>query len=73
MHSNVFVEISALIALCAGISMVMRLMRQPLIIGYIITGLLVGPSLLGLVKSPVTMMCSVTLVLPSYYSLWALA
>lgn len=54
MHSNIFVEISALIALCAGISMVMRLMRQPLIIGYIITGLLVGPSLLGLVKSPET-------------------
>lgn len=54
MHSNIFVEISALIALCAGISMVMRLLKQPLIIGYIITGLLVGPSLFGIVKSPET-------------------
>lgn len=54
MHSNVFVEISVLLTLCAGIAMIMRLLRQPLIIGYIITGLLVGPSLLGLVKSPET-------------------
>jgi Kef-type K+ transport system membrane component KefB len=54
MHSNIFVEVSILIALCAGIAMIMRLFRQPLIIGYIITGLLVGPSLLGLVKSPET-------------------
>lgn len=54
MHSNVFVEISVLISLCAGVAIVMRMLRQPLIIGYIITGLIVGPSLLGLVKSPET-------------------
>ena len=54
MHGTVFVEVSALIALCAGIAMVMRFLRQPLIIGYIITGLLVGPSLLGIVKTPET-------------------
>lgn len=54
MHGNVFVEVSALIALCAGIAMVMRFLRQPLIIGYIITGLIVGPSLLSIVNTPET-------------------
>ncbi len=54
MHGNIFVEISVLLGLCAGIAMIMRFLKQPLIIGYIITGLLVGPSLLGLVKSPET-------------------
>lgn len=54
MHGNVFVEVSALIAFSAGIAMVMRFLRQPLIIGYIITGLLVGPSLLSIVQTPET-------------------
>lgn len=54
MENNIFIEVSVLISLCAAIAMVMRFLRQPLIIGYIITGLLVGPSLLGLVHSPDT-------------------
>ena len=54
MHNNVFTEISLLIAFCAGIALIIKLFRQPLIIGYIITGLIVGPSLLGLVKNPET-------------------
>lgn len=54
MHVNVFVEISALIGLSAIVAMIMRFLRQPTIIAYILTGLLVGPSLLGLVKSPET-------------------
>ncbi len=54
MESNIFVEISALLALSAGISIIIRLLRQPMIIGYILTGLIVGPSILGLVKSPET-------------------
>lgn len=54
MHGNIFVEVSALIALCAGIAMIMRFLRQPLIIGYIITGLIVGPSLLSIVNNPET-------------------
>lgn len=54
MHINVFVEISLLLALCAAIGIVVRFLRQPLIIGYILTGLLVGPSVLAIVKSPET-------------------
>lgn len=54
MHGDIFVEISVLISLCAVVSVVMRLFKQPLIIGYIVTGLLVGPSLLGIIKTPET-------------------
>lgn len=34
--------------------MLMRALRQPLIIGHILTGILVGPSVFGLVRSPET-------------------
>src|SRR5688572_18105003 len=51
MHSNVFTEISVLITLGAGIALVMRLLRQPLIIGHIITGIIAGPSLLNIIHS----------------------
>lgn len=54
MDSHVFIEISALLGLSAVIAMLMRLLRQPLIIGYILTGLVVGPSVLKLVQSPET-------------------
>lgn len=54
MHTNIFVEISALLVLSAAVGIVIRALRQPMIIGYILTGLIVGPSVLGLVKSPET-------------------
>lgn len=54
MHGNVFTEISIIIAIGAAISLIMRLIKQPLIIGYIITGLLVGPSFLNLIKNSET-------------------
>jgi len=52
MQADIFTEISVLLALSAAIAMVMRALRQPLIIGHILTGIIVGPSLLGLVDSP---------------------
>ncbi len=51
MHS-VFTEISLLIVLAATMSVIMRALKQPLIIGHILTGLIVGPALLGIVNSP---------------------
>lgn len=54
MESNVFIEIAIIIAIAAGISFIMRLIRQPLIIGYILTGLIVGPSLFKLVDNTET-------------------
>lgn len=47
----VFVELSALLGLTTLITLIARWLRQPLIIGYIITGILVGPYALNLLKS----------------------
>lgn len=53
MHS-IFSELSLVIAVAVAVSLFMRLIRQPLIIGHILSGLLVGPSFLHLIKSPET-------------------
>lgn len=50
MH-DVFTELSIVIAITAGVSLVMKLLRQPLILGYILAGLLVGPSVFGIIQS----------------------
>ena len=47
---TVFVQISLVLGVAVAISLIMRLLRQPLIIGYIITGIIVGPAVLGLVR-----------------------
>jgi Kef-type K+ transport system membrane component KefB len=52
MHSDIFIEISLILAATAAVAVVMRLLKQPLIIGYILTGIIVGPSFLDLVKEP---------------------
>lgn len=49
MHSDAFIQLSLVIVLAAAVSVVMRILRQPLIIGHIITGIIVGPSVLGLI------------------------
>jgi Kef-type K+ transport system membrane component KefB/Trk K+ transport system NAD-binding subunit len=54
MHASIFSELSLIIALAAAVSMIMRLLRQPLIIGHIITGIIVGPAMLKLANSPQT-------------------
>lgn len=43
MH-HVFTEISTILALAALVALVMRYLRQPLIIGHILTGILAGPA-----------------------------
>lgn len=50
MEHSVFTELSLVIVIAAGVSLAMRLLRQPLILGYILTGVLVGPTLLNLIK-----------------------
>lgn len=54
MHHDIFIELSLIIAVGSGIALVMRLLRQPLIIGHIITGIIVGPSVLSLINSAET-------------------
>lgn len=53
MH-DVFAELSLVIVITTGVSLFMRFIRQPLILGYILSGLLVGPSVLGLIHSTET-------------------
>lgn len=54
MQEAVFTELSLIIAIAAAMALIMRLIRQPLIIGHILTGIIVGPSVLHLVQSPQT-------------------
>ncbi len=54
MDGHIFTEITLLICLAASIAMLMRWLKQPLIIGHIMTGLLVGPTFFGVVESPDT-------------------
>src|SRR3989339_93114 len=46
-----FLEISIILVIATVIAGIMKLLKQPLIIGHIITGILVGPFLFDLVKS----------------------
>jgi len=48
---NVFTELTFIILIATTVSAVIRFLRQPMIISYIITGLLVGPYFLDLVES----------------------
>jgi len=54
MPHSIFSELSLIIAVAVAMSLFMRLIHQPLIIGHMLTGLIVGPSLLHLVQSPET-------------------
>ena len=48
-HSSIFTQLSIIIVIGGVISVLVRLLKQPLIIGYILTGIIVGPSVLGLI------------------------
>ncbi len=51
MVESIFIELSTIVILAVIISGGLRLLKQPLIIGYIITGIVVGPLFLDIVKS----------------------
>lgn len=51
MESSIFSQITLVIAVAALIAIIMRALRQPLIMSYIITGIIVGPSVLNLVHA----------------------
>ncbi|HET8690176.1 MAG TPA: cation:proton antiporter, partial [Candidatus Saccharimonadales bacterium] len=46
---SIFTQLSLVIVLAAVVSLVMRILKQPLIMGYILTGIIVGPAVLHLV------------------------
>lgn len=51
MPETIFTELSIVILVTAVVSIIMKLLRQPLILGYILAGLLVGPSVFNLIHS----------------------
>ena len=51
MAETLFTELSIIILLTLGVTGIMRLLKQPLVIGYIITGVLAGPYYLNLLQS----------------------
>jgi len=51
MENSVFTQLSLVLAIAAGVSLVVRLLKQPLIMGYILSGIIVGPSLLNVITN----------------------
>src|SRR3954462_6333506 len=49
---NVFSGLSLIIVIGAVVALIMRLIGQPLIIGHILTGIIVGPAVLHITKNP---------------------
>jgi len=55
MNPEVFFELSKILTLVVVISGVMRLLKQPLIIGYILSGIIAGPILLNIIEATDTL------------------
>ncbi len=51
MDQTIFLQLSLVLAVAASVSIIMRVLRQPLIIGYILSGIICGPSLLNAVHN----------------------
>src|SRR6056297_1011431 len=52
---EVFINLSLILAIAVGVSALMRFLKQPLIIGYIFSGILVGPYFLNLLSESATL------------------
>ena len=51
MEFSIFTQLSLVLGVTALIALIMRLLKQPIIMGYIITGIIVGPSVLNIVHA----------------------
>lgn len=51
MDSSIFTQLSFVLGIAAVVALVMKWLKQPLIMSYILTGIIVGPSLLNLVDA----------------------
>lgn len=52
---NPFIQFGLIILVVLGVSTIIRLLKQPLIIGYILSGILVGPFVLNLIQESETL------------------
>ncbi|MCC7356893.1 cation:proton antiporter [Candidatus Uhrbacteria bacterium] len=50
-----FIEISIILAIATGVSVIMQAVRLPLILGHLVTGIFVGPLVLNIAKSEDTL------------------
>ena len=48
---HIFIELSLILAITTTVAVMMRAMRQPLVVGYLLTGILVGPAVFNLLQS----------------------
>jgi Kef-type K+ transport system membrane component KefB len=48
---SIFLEISLILLITTAVSFVMKFLRQPLVVGYILAGILVGPSVFNLLAA----------------------
>jgi Kef-type K+ transport system membrane component KefB len=48
---HIFIEIGLILAVATAVSVLMRMLRQPLIVGYILSGVIVGPYALNIIAS----------------------
>ena len=48
---DIFAQLSLILVIVAIVAAVMRVLRQPMILGYILTGILVGPVALDLIQA----------------------
>lgn len=48
---HIFIEIGLILAVATAVSILMRMLRQPLIVGYILSGVIVGPYALNIISS----------------------
>jgi Kef-type K+ transport system membrane component KefB len=49
---DIFIELGLILLITTLVSLIIRLIKQPLVVGYIISGVLVGPYVLNILKSP---------------------
>jgi Kef-type K+ transport system membrane component KefB/Trk K+ transport system NAD-binding subunit len=52
---NPFIQFGLIILVVLGVSIIIRLLKQPLIVGYILSGILVGPFFLNLIQESETL------------------
>lgn len=49
---DIFIEIGLILTIATLVSVIMRILKQPLIVGYILSGVLVGPYVFGIITTP---------------------
>jgi Kef-type K+ transport system membrane component KefB len=48
---DIFIEISLILIITTGVATIFRILKQPLVVGYLISGIIVGPYVLNILQS----------------------